>query len=299
MYLPKSFAEQDLTALDRLIARDNFVSLVTVRDGSPVINHLPVLYARNGDAIELRGHWARPNPQSGHAGPATAVDENRSGLPDTLLAFTTARIVCTPATLSKVQPPSVATPLAFVVWAALVSVPPPFSFTKLTVTPLTALPPASVTFTLGMLVSAVPMVAEVVKVPFCATFAAAPAWIPIAFDVIDVMPLLANVSVQLVDAVPESTSPSKYAEPPSSVVVLVVPESVPQLEVTVTVFPNCATALLFASRNCTTGLGDSALPLMVVDGGCVVIARCVAAPAVSRIELDVGDDMKTASSTLA
>jgi transcriptional regulator len=73
MYLPRSFAEQDLSALDRLIARDNFVSLVTVRDGSPVINHLPVLYVRDGDAIELRGHWARPNPQSGHAGPATAI----------------------------------------------------------------------------------------------------------------------------------------------------------------------------------------------------------------------------------
>ena len=73
MYRPGPFVETDLAALDRLMARDNFISLVTVRDGGPIINHLPVLYTRNGDAIELRGHWARPNPQSGHAGPATAI----------------------------------------------------------------------------------------------------------------------------------------------------------------------------------------------------------------------------------
>lgn len=73
MYVPSAFAETDLAALDALMARDNFVTLVTVRDGVPVVSHLPVLYARTGDAVELRGHWARPNPQSGHAGPATAI----------------------------------------------------------------------------------------------------------------------------------------------------------------------------------------------------------------------------------
>lgn len=73
MYVPSAFAEQDLAELDRLVARDNFVSLVTVREGVPTISHLPVLYAREGDAIELRGHWARPNPQSRHAGAATAI----------------------------------------------------------------------------------------------------------------------------------------------------------------------------------------------------------------------------------
>jgi transcriptional regulator len=73
MYVPAYFNETDLAALDALIARDNFVTLVTVRDGEPVVNHLPVLYRREGDAIELRGHWARPNPQATHAGPATLV----------------------------------------------------------------------------------------------------------------------------------------------------------------------------------------------------------------------------------
>jgi transcriptional regulator len=73
MYLPRAFAESDLTALDALIARDNFVTLVTVRNGIPTVSHLPVLYRRDGDVVELRGHWARPNPQSGHAGAALAI----------------------------------------------------------------------------------------------------------------------------------------------------------------------------------------------------------------------------------
>lgn len=73
MYQPASFVETDLTALDALIERDNFITLVTVRDGLPVVNHLPVLYRRDGEQIELRGHWARPNPQAKHAGPATVI----------------------------------------------------------------------------------------------------------------------------------------------------------------------------------------------------------------------------------
>ena len=73
MYLPRAFAETDLDALDALVARDNFVTLVTVRDGAAVTSHLPVLYRRDGDRVELRGHWARPNPQSRHAGPAMAI----------------------------------------------------------------------------------------------------------------------------------------------------------------------------------------------------------------------------------
>ena len=73
MYLPRAFAETDLAALDALIARDNFISLTTVRDSEPTVSHLPVLYRRDGDRIQLRGHWARPNPQATHAGAALAV----------------------------------------------------------------------------------------------------------------------------------------------------------------------------------------------------------------------------------
>jgi len=73
MYRPPAFIETDLAALDALLADDNFITLITVRDGLPTTSHLPVLYRRDGDAIELLGHFARPNPQARHAGPATAI----------------------------------------------------------------------------------------------------------------------------------------------------------------------------------------------------------------------------------
>ena len=73
MYTSRAFVETDLVELDRLIARDAFVTLVTVADGVPCISHLPVLYAREGDRIVIEGHWAKPNPQARHAGPALLI----------------------------------------------------------------------------------------------------------------------------------------------------------------------------------------------------------------------------------
>ena len=73
MDTPRAFVETDLVALDRLIARDAFVTLVTVADGVPCVSHLPVLYAREGDRIVIEGHWAKPNPQAHHAGPALLI----------------------------------------------------------------------------------------------------------------------------------------------------------------------------------------------------------------------------------
>ncbi|TQM10608.1 PaiB family negative transcriptional regulator [Pseudoxanthomonas sp. 3HH-4] len=73
MYTPRAFAETDLTELDRLVAHDAFVTLVTVVDGLPFVSHLPVLYARDGERIVIEGHWARPNPQARHAGPALLI----------------------------------------------------------------------------------------------------------------------------------------------------------------------------------------------------------------------------------
>jgi len=71
MFTPRDFAATDLAWLDRLMARDAFVTLVTTgADGLPQLTLLPVVYRRDGDAIEIEGHWARPNPQAGHAGPA-------------------------------------------------------------------------------------------------------------------------------------------------------------------------------------------------------------------------------------
>nr|WP_298122193.1 FMN-binding negative transcriptional regulator [uncultured Pseudoxanthomonas sp.] len=73
MYTPRAFTETDLIELDRLIARDAFITLVTVVDGLPFVSHLPVLYAREGEGIVIEGHWARPNPQARHAGPALLI----------------------------------------------------------------------------------------------------------------------------------------------------------------------------------------------------------------------------------
>lgn len=73
MYAPKAFVETDLRALDALIGRDPFVTLVTVADGLPCATQLPVLYRRDGERIVIEGHWARPNPQSRHHGPALLI----------------------------------------------------------------------------------------------------------------------------------------------------------------------------------------------------------------------------------
>lgn len=69
MYLPRAFAETDLARLDALIAADPFVTLITTdADGGTHASHLPVLYRRDGDAVLIEGHWAKPNPQARHDG---------------------------------------------------------------------------------------------------------------------------------------------------------------------------------------------------------------------------------------
>ncbi|NOT89890.1 MAG: FMN-binding negative transcriptional regulator [Lysobacter sp.] len=69
MYLPRAFVETDLAALDALIGAHPFVTLInTDADGAPFASHLPVLYRRDGDAVLIEGHWARPNPQARHTG---------------------------------------------------------------------------------------------------------------------------------------------------------------------------------------------------------------------------------------
>ncbi len=66
MYTPRHFAESDLAALDALIERDAFVTLISTVDGAPFASHLPVLYRRDNDRIHIQGHWAKANPQWRH-----------------------------------------------------------------------------------------------------------------------------------------------------------------------------------------------------------------------------------------
>jgi transcriptional regulator len=73
MFQPAHFVETDLAALDALVAAHPFATLITLADGAPFVSHVPVLYRRDADGIELRGHWSRANPQWKHGGEATLV----------------------------------------------------------------------------------------------------------------------------------------------------------------------------------------------------------------------------------
>ena len=74
MFTPAAFAETDLAWLDRLLARDPVVTLVTVDgDGLPQASPLPVLYRRDGQQVLIEGHWAAANPQCRHRGPALVL----------------------------------------------------------------------------------------------------------------------------------------------------------------------------------------------------------------------------------
>ena len=80
MFTPRAFAEHDLVWLDRLLERDPFVTLLTTgADGLPELTRLPVLYRRDGERIELRGHWARANPQARDAGAAKVLVDGPHG----------------------------------------------------------------------------------------------------------------------------------------------------------------------------------------------------------------------------
>lgn len=80
MFTPRAFAEHDLVWLDRLLERDPFVTLLTTgADGLPELTRLPVLYRRDGERIELRGHWARTNPQARDTGAAKVLVDGPHG----------------------------------------------------------------------------------------------------------------------------------------------------------------------------------------------------------------------------
>src|SRR2546422_658779 len=90
--------------------------------------------------------------------------------------------VFAPAVALSVQLPTVATPLALVVWLAPVIVPFPGATANVTATSATGFPFASLTITDGGDVTAVPAVADWLVGPFAAIVAAAPA-VPVAVKV--------------------------------------------------------------------------------------------------------------------
>lgn len=68
MYVPAHFQQDDPAELRRLMRAHNFATLVTVGpDGAPFASHLPMLIEDGeGDALFLRTHMARANPQWKH-----------------------------------------------------------------------------------------------------------------------------------------------------------------------------------------------------------------------------------------
>lgn len=65
IYLPNHFAEKDETRSLQLIRDYPFATLVSIHDGAPVFNHLPLIPRDIGAGkIVLLGHMACRNPQS-------------------------------------------------------------------------------------------------------------------------------------------------------------------------------------------------------------------------------------------
>ena len=103
--------------------------------------------------------------------------------------------VLAPAVVPRVQAGLVAMPVLSVVTALLEAIdPPPVATAKVTDTPLTALPCASVTFTDGAVVTAVATVALWLLPPFTAIVAAVPI-VGVIDCVAEVRPVLAKVNV--------------------------------------------------------------------------------------------------------
>lgn len=64
MYIPEHFKETDPERLAALLRDYPFGMLVTVRAGLPFVTHIPFLYERRQDGVQiLRGHVAKANPQ--------------------------------------------------------------------------------------------------------------------------------------------------------------------------------------------------------------------------------------------
>lgn len=64
MYIPDHFKETDPERLVALLRDYPFGMLVTLRAGLPFVTHIPFLYERREDGIQvLRGHVAKANPQ--------------------------------------------------------------------------------------------------------------------------------------------------------------------------------------------------------------------------------------------
>src|SRR5438046_6482854 len=115
------------------------------------------------------------------AAPAVPVAVLVDGLPVSPLAVAVSLLV--PAVVPSVQLPTLAMPLALVVWLAPVMVPLPGATANVTVTPAIGLPPASFTMTDGWIGTVPPTGTVWLLPPSIAICVAAPA---VSVTVVDV-----------------------------------------------------------------------------------------------------------------
>ena len=164
-----------------------------------------------------------------------------------------------PGALPRVQPTD-AMPLPFVVALAAVTLPPPDATANATLTPLTGLPPASFTITLGGVATAEPAFAVCPSPPFRAIDAGGPAT-AVAVKVTDKLPLEA-VSVFGPAVAPSVQLPTAAMPLPSVTALVAVALPPPDATANVTVTP--LMGLPAASFTTTLGAVATAVPTVAL-----------------------------------
>jgi hypothetical protein len=192
---------------------------------------------------------------------AVPVAMNETGLP-----FTPGEVavnVSGPATVPSVQLPTVAMPLALVVWLAPVTVPLRADVANVTVTPGTPFPFASFTITDGGVATAVFTVAVWPLPAFTAMLPAFPA-VPVAVNVTGLPVSVPEVAVRVfVPAALPSVQPPTVATP-LALVVWLPPPMLPPPDATANVTATPAIGLLFASVTMTAGAIGTGVPAVAV-----------------------------------
>lgn len=189
--------------------------------------------------------------------PGVPVAVNVNGEPDRPVAVAVTEF--DPAVAPKVQVPAVAIPEASVVAPAPVIEPPPLATAKVTATPDTGFPPASVTRTESAVVTAVPTVADCPLPAFTAMAAAAPGPVGVIAAVVEVRDGAEKVSVVADAVLPVKPSPANVAMP-FTATTLVVPDREPLPAATETVSVAVVTVLPLASATRMTGCVASVAP---------------------------------------
>src|SRR5437588_655412 len=219
------------------------------------------------------------------AGPAVPVAVKVTGLPvsDPELAVK----LFEPAVALSVQLPTVATPLALVVWLAPVIVPFPGAAANVTATCATGFPFASFTITEGGELTAVPAGAVWLVGLFAAIVAAAPA-VPVAVKVTGLPESDPELAVRVFEPAVAPNVQLPTVAMPLPLVVWLPPVIVPFPGATANVTATPVTGFPLASFTITEGGEPTAVPAVADWLVGLFAAIVVAAPALSVIVPDVG-----------